>query len=731
MSKTIIVSNRLPIKIERTEQGLNILPSEGGLATGLGSIYNTGGNVWIGWPGIVPENEEEESEIRMKLKELNLIPVFLDQEELEGFYEGFSNEVIWPICHYKPSYAVYDEANWETYYRVNVKFSTLIKEQVADEDEIWIHDYQLMLLPSLVRAFKHDISIAYFQHIPFPSHEIFRLIPWRNQLLNGLLGADLVGFHTFNDAQYFIDACSHILGTKNKENSLQHGGRTVFVEAYPMGIDNLKFEGLSQTNEVRSRALGIKEDLKDRKIILSVDRLDYSKGILERIHAFENLLLEYPDYERKIVYYMLVVPSRDQVQQYKMLKDEVDRSVGRVNAKYGKQDWTPIAYFYSSYPLEELSALYVSADVCLVTPIRDGMNLVCKEYIASHPEGRGVLVLSEMAGAARELTEALIVNPNDAAGVAASLREALEMPVAEQTERMMPMLANIRKFNIHHWVRQFMERLREIKELQHHELARKVGDRVKEEMCREYGAASRRLILLDYDGTLVGFNKDAEKATPTMELYEVLNELNNDDKNLVVIISGRKHQTLESWFLGMEMTMVGEHGAWSNYPNGEWKAKKGLSTPWKEVIKDVMEKYADRTPGAFVEEKNYSLAWHYRKVQAGLGRLRAQELMDRLRYIVPTYGVQLLDGDDVIEVKNSEVNKGRAALEIWKDYNPQFVLAMGDDKTDEDMFQSLPEQSFTIKVGNKPSSARYYIEGQGEVMQLLKDMLTCKGSAHD
>jgi len=731
MSKTIIVSNRLPIKIERTEEGLKVLQSEGGLATGLGSIYNTGGNIWIGWPGIVPDDINEEAEIKEKLRELNLIPVFLNQEELEGFYEGFSNEVIWPICHYKPSYAVYEESNWNTYREVNAKFSELIKTEVADDDEIWIHDYQLMLLPSLVRDFKQDISIAYFQHIPFPSHEIFRLIPWRNQLLNGLLGADLVGFHTFSDAQYFIDACSHILGTKNKENSLQHKGRTVFVEAYPMGIDNIKYEGLSQTDAVRRRAAGIKADFKDRKIILSVDRLDYSKGILERIHAFENLLIQYPSYERKIVYYMLVVPSRDQVLQYKMLKDEVDRSVGRVNAKYGKQDWTPIAYFYSSYPLEELSALYVSADVCLVTPIRDGMNLVCKEYIASHPEGKGVLVLSEMAGAARELPEALIVNPNDAQGVADSLREALEMSPDEQMERMTPMLANIRKFNIHHWVRQFMERLREIKELQHYELARKVGDKVQQELCRGYRRASRRLILLDYDGTLVGFNKDAEKATPTSELYEVLRQLNSDRNNLVVIISGRKHQTLESWFLGMEMTMVGEHGAWSNYPNGEWRAKKGLSTPWKEVIKDVMEKYADRTPGAFVEEKNYSLAWHYRKVQAGLGRLRAQELMDRLRYIVPTYGVQLLDGDEVIEVKNSEVNKGRAALEIWKDYNPEFVLSMGDDKTDEDMFQSLPEEAFTIKVGNKPSSARYYIEEQRDVLRLLKDLLNCKDTAND
>lgn len=726
MSKTIIVSNRLPIKIERTDQGLNFMPSEGGLATGLGSIYNTGGNIWIGWPGIVPENEPEEKEIRAKLKTLNLVPVFLDQEELEGFYEGFSNEVLWPICHYRPSYAIYDEANWQTYLNVNIKFSNIIKGYIQENDEVWIHDYQLMLLPSQIRAFKNEISIAYFQHIPFPSHELFRLIPWRNELLNGLLGADLIGFHTFNDSQYFIDACLHILGTKNKDNSLQHGGRTVFVEAYPMGIDNIKFERLAREKSIRERAETIKDNFRQHKIILSVDRLDYSKGILERIHAFENLLKEYPAYMKEVVYYMLVVPSRDQVPQYKLLKDEVDRSVGRVNATYGTEDWIPITYFYNSYPIEELSALYVSADVCLVTPIRDGMNLVCKEYIASHPEQHGVLVLSEMAGAAQELPDALIVNPNDAYSVAQSLMQALEMTEEEQSERMESMLENVRKFNIHHWVNQFLERLREIKDLQDKELSRKVGDRIKEQICKRYRSADKRLILLDYDGTLVGFNKEAEKAAPTSELYQILEQITEDPKNLVVIISGRKHQTLQKWFLDKDMILVGEHGAWSNYPDGEWRAKKGLSIVWKDVIKRIMVKYADRTPGAFIEEKNYSLAWHYRKVQKGLGRLRAQELMDRLRYIVPNYGVQLLDGDDVIEVKNSEVNKGRAALEIYKDFEPGFVLAIGDDMTDEDMFYALPDETFTIKVGKKASAARYYIEGQPEVLPLLNDIMNCK-----
>lgn len=719
-NKTVIISNRLPVKVERKDEELIITPSEGGLATGLGSVYNNGNNVWIGWPGVIPRDETEEKFIKDELEKLNLVPVFLTEEEILGYYEGFSNEVLWPVFHYKPSYAVYNTQNWQTYQSVNKKFADVALPLVGEKDTVWIHDYQLMLLPNLIRTKNDTIAIGYFQHIPFPPDEVFRGIPWSYELLEGVLGADLIAFHTFNDTQHFLDASRHLLGLPLHNNNLQVNGRSVYVEVYPMGIDFEKFNTLSKSKEVKQRALEIKNFYQEKKIVLSIDRLDYSKGILERIDAFEDLLTTYPEWRENVVLYMLVVPSRDTVEQYRKLRDDIDRRVGNINSVYGTNDWTPIAYFYNSFSVEELSALYVAADVCLVTSLRDGMNLVCKEYIASKEEAPGVLVLSELAGAAKELIDAVQVNPNSIDQIREAMHSSLTMDESEKRDRMEANLAIVKKFNIHHWVNLFFSRLEEVKEQQRQEFARKIGSTTKETLCEKYHQASNRLLFLDYDGTLIGFKNDAAKATPTEELYELLDTLQTDPSNQVVIISGRPHETLEKWFGDRDYILIGEHGAWKKYPGKIWKNETNLSTRWKVSVKRIMEKFANRTAGSAVEEKAYSLAWHYRKVQSGLGQLRSLELMDSLRYLIPYYGLQLLSGDQVIEVKNSEVGKGKAAISVFNKLLPDFTFAIGDDATDEDMFLELPSESFTVKVGNKKSAAKFYVENQKDAIHLLE-----------
>lgn len=718
-NKTIIISNRLPIKLERKNGGLSVTPSEGGLATGLGSVYNNGNNIWIGWPGIIPQDEAEKELITETLREHNLVPVFLTQEEILGYYEGFSNEVLWPVFHYKPSYAVYNTDNWNMYKKVNQKFADVTLPHIESLDTVWVHDYQLMLLPNLIRKEIDSVAVGYFQHIPFSPDEVFRSIPWRNELLEGVLGADLISFHTFNDTQHFLDACRHLLGIAFRNNSLQINGRSVYVEVYPMGIDFGKFSNLARSASVKKRAEEIREFYQQRRLILSIDRLDYSKGILERVDAFEELLKTRPEWRDKVVLYMLVVPSRDQVEQYKRLRDEIDRRVGNINSVYGNNDWTPIAYFYNSFPVEELSALYVSADVCLVTSIRDGMNLVCKEYIASKEENPGVLVLSELAGAAKELIETVQVNPNSIDQIRDALHQALTMEEQEKIDRMEACISIVKKFNIFHWVDLFFARLKEVKEQQKQEFARKIRSESKNALCEKYHASSNRLLFLDYDGTLIGFKNDAEKATPTDELYSLLDTLQADPANQVVIISGRPHETLEKWFGHKDYALVGEHGAWKKYPKEDWYKDMNLSARWKVSVKKMMEKFSDRTPGSSVEEKEYSLAWHFRKVQPGLGQLRALELMDSLRYLIPYHGLQLLYGDQVVEVKNSVVNKGKAAISLVNKYQPDFTFAIGDDATDEDMFLELPATSFTVKVGNKKSAAKYYVEKQEDAVALL------------
>lgn len=719
--RTIIISNRLPIRIERENDELKFIPSEGGLATGLGSIYQKGNNIWMGWPGIIPRDKEEAQIITDRLAEWNLIPVFLTKKEIEEYYEGFSNEVLWPVFHYRPSYANYKTKNWLAYQKVNEKFCAVAMAQdIKVKDKIWIHDYQLMLLPQLIRNKYSDLTIGYFQHIPFPNDEVFRNIPWRDELLKGLLGADLIAFHTFNDTQHFLNSCSHILGLQIQDNCLHTEGRTIFTEVLPMGIDYDKFSSLALSSSVRERAKEIKDYYNHQKIILTIDRLDYSKGIIERLEAFESLLKEYPDMRGEVVLYMLVVPSRDKVSQYKLLLNEINRHVGHINATYGTNEWTPIAYFYNSYPIEELSALYVAADICLVTSIRDGMNLVCKEYVASKEECDGVLILSELAGASKELTEAIQINPNSIDQIREAIHQAIHMSPAEKKRRMNTSIEIVRKFNIQHWVRLFFNRLREIKVYQKQEIARRININTKEAILSNYNNASRRLFFLDYDGTLIGFQNDAEIASPTLALYSLLQMLKQDPKNQIVIISGRPHYTLEEWFGNLKYYLVAEHGAWTNYPSYEWKYTAELSTRWKIPVKHIMTKYTSNTPGALIEEKTYSLAWHYRRAQTGFGSLRAQELAESLRYLIPHHGLQLIMGDKVIEVKNSELNKGKAARDIVSDYKPDFTFVIGDDTTDEDMFAELANDAVTIKVGNNKSAAKYYVDTQVDAVKLIE-----------
>lgn len=720
--KTIIVSNRLPVKISDNNGELEFKQSEGGLATGLGSIYRQGDNMWLGWPGIEVASEDTQQEITSRLGAMNLYPVFLTQEEINLYYEGFSNETLWPVFHYHPTYARYEQSYWDSYVEVNRKFKEAIFQVAEPGDKIWIHDYQLLLLPGMIRAEQPDITIGFFLHIPFPSYELFRLIPWRAELLENMLGADLLGFHTFDDVRHFISSVTRILPVHSYGNELNYDDRQVVAEPFPMGIDDKKFEDLAQSELVLESVATLKETFQDSKMILSIDRLDYSKGILQRLQAFDILLQSNPEYIEKVVLYMIVVPSRDTVAQYKELRDEIDKLVGNINSRYRTLNWTPVNYYYRSFPVEMLSALYTMAEVCLISPMRDGMNLVCKEYVASRINNTGVLILSEMAGAAKELIDAVIVNPNNVGEVYRAMIDALNMPLEEQERRMRAMREVVSKFNIRHWVKIYMDKLDEVKQMQDSMQAKHIGPNGRVYIENEYIHARRRAIFLDYDGTLVGFKSNIDMAMPDEDLYDILEQLTADPANNIVIVSGRKYQTLEDWFGRMPIDIIAEHGAWQKRKDGEWQKLPGLYNQWKQEIRTILETYVDRTPGSFIEEKSYSLVWHYRKVEEGLGELRANELMTTLRFITADKGLQMLPGNKVIEIKNVEVNKGKVSLS-WLDNNEcDFIMALGDDHTDEDMFKALPESAFTIKIGSNISSARFYLRDYREVRRLLRSL---------
>ncbi|WP_026464158.1 bifunctional alpha,alpha-trehalose-phosphate synthase (UDP-forming)/trehalose-phosphatase [Adhaeribacter aquaticus] len=723
MARKIIVSNRLPIKVKKgAEGGMTFEPSEGGLATGLGSVYKEGQNLWIGWPGLFLQDEEEEQIVTQELEHESMLPVFLTETEIKEFYEGFSNETLWPTFHYFSQYAVYEQDYWDAYVNVNQKFCDQIVKSSNPGDTIWIHDYQLLLLPSMVREALPDINIGFFQHIPFSSYEVFRLLPWRKAILKGMLGADLIGFHTYDDVRHFVSSVTHIVGYPASQGLIETGNRNVMVDAFPMGIDYEKYAQLASSDKVKSIAAEFRKALNKRKIILSIDRLDYSKGIPQRLRAFELFLKERPDFYEKVTLIMIVVPSRDQVEKYKELKVEIDEIVGRINSAYRTITWAPVQYYYHAFPLEELSAFYSLADVALVTPMRDGMNLVCKEYIASRTDGTGILILSEMAGAAKELSEAILINPNDVNQIAEALFQSLTTPEAEQKPHMTIMQETVRKYDIHHWVKIFMDRLAYIKEMQQSLKTSLLTDGKQKQLEQAYAEATSRLIFLDYDGTLMGFSSDPQKAQPDTELLDTLTRLAADKKNRVVIISGRDHTTLGSWLGHLPIDMIAEHGVWLQKHETSWEMIQNLKNDWKEDIRPILETYVNRTPGALLEEKDYALVWHFRKVDLGLGETRAGELSSHLSYLVANRNLQIMEGDKIVEIKNIEVNKGVAASRWLEEYPSQFVVAIGDDRTDEDTFQVMPENAYTIKVGSTRSRARFHLKTFKEVRELLKNL---------
>ncbi|MEQ8926233.1 MAG: bifunctional alpha,alpha-trehalose-phosphate synthase (UDP-forming)/trehalose-phosphatase [Fulvivirga sp.] len=720
MSKTIIVSNRLPVKVLKNENGeLLYKPSEGGLATGLGSIYKKGNNLWVGWPGRFFKNKDKKKEARAKLESQNMKPVFLTQEEITLYYEGFSNETLWPNFHYFNQYALYRKSYWDAYEKVNKKFCNEILDELNPGDRVWVHDYQLMLVPQMIREKKPDVSVGFFLHIPFPSFEVFRLLPWRRQLLDGVLGSDLIGFHTYDDMRHFLSAVSRICYISNHHGQIQKDRRTVVTDSFPIGIDYDKYANQAAHPDTLSREVEYRTSLGDQKLILSIDRLDYSKGIPARLQIFDIFLKNYPQYQGKVSLMMVVVPSRDSVEKYKHLKEEVDLLVGRINGKYGTVNWTPIHYFYRSFPIEDLSAFYRMADVAMVTPMRDGMNLVCKEYVASKLDQKGVLILSEMAGASKELSDAIIVNPNDKHQVVDAIYRALTMTEEEQKKHISIMQKTLKKFNIHHWVSLFLGKLDDVTR-KRDELATKVVDKkTQTSILKAYQAKNKRMLFLDYDGTLVSFDSDPQAVKPGKELLKILKKLSENPKNQVVIISGRDKTTLESWLGHLPVDFIAEHGVWLKDKAGEWYMAEGLDNSWKDEIRDILDIYVNKTPGSFIEEKDYSLVWHYRKVETGLGELRAREIISHLKYLAVNMNLQVLEGNKVVEIKNIEVNKGKAASKWVSNYKPEFIMALGDDWTDEDTFKALPDEAYTIKVGDIHSAAKYSVESPEVVVRFL------------
>lgn len=721
-SRLLIVSNRLPYTIQKRGSDFSLQDSIGGLATGLGSIYYTRNSLWIGWPGLIQNriNQEEQDIISKILEERFCKPVFLSKSEYEKYYNGLCNRALWPLFHYFYQYANYENNEWKAYTQVNRKFCDTVCSIAQPGDIIWVHDYQLMLLPGMIRERIPDATIGFFLHIPFPPFELFRLIPWRKEILSGVIGADLIGFHTFEYLNYFLNNVRRNLGYEHEMMQIRAGYRTVKVDTFPMGIDYQKFFNATKKPQVKGEITKIRKDITHGKIILSIDRLDYTKGVPLRLRAFELLLEEHQELRENVTLILVAVPSRVHIDQYAELKHEVDYLVGKINGMYGTIKWTPVRYMFTSLPYNRLIAAYNVADLALITPLRDGMNLMAKEYLATKEDSSGMLVLSEFAGASKELGEAVLINPNDIKEFASAIYEGLTLPDEEKRNRMVAMQQRLKRYDLNRWTSDFLEVLEKTRKLQDKLSATWMNKNTIASICSRYLESRSRIFFLDYDGTLVPIAKTPELAKPDPDIYSLLESLISDPHNHVVIISGRNRQMLDTWFGMLNIGLISEHGIWVKEEGKNWEMNISASQDWKTEIRPILEVYADRTPGSFVEEKEYSLAWHYRNADPGLAVIRAIELREDLILRTKNLNLNLLEGHKVLEIKNADINKGIAVQRWMKTGEYDFIFAAGDDRTDEDIFSVLSPDAYTIKVGPNPSLAQFSVRSVEQMRELLK-----------
>jgi trehalose 6-phosphate synthase/phosphatase len=725
----VIVSNRLPVSVCKENGKLVFHPSSGGLATAMSSVGEGQDKIWIGWPGIASDEltAADKRAITRELRKHGCAPVFLTQAQINGFYDGYANATIWPLFHYFQNQAVLDPGFWGSYKEVNQIFQRAVSRHAEPNATIWVHDYHFMLLPRMLRKELPESAIGFFLHIPFPSYEIFRILPQRVELLRGLLGADLVGFHTYDYVRHFNASVLNVLGLDNALGVVRVGTRQVVADAFPISIDYEKFRKALETPEVKAEMEQLREHYGGRKLIISVDRLDYSKGIPNRLEAFDQFLERNPRYVSKVSLVVVAVPSRTDVEAYKQLRDTIELTVSRINGKYATMGWSPISYQYKNLPFEQIVALYAMGDVALVTPLRDGMNLVAKEYVAAKKNRAGVLILSEMAGASNELAEAIRVNPYDTADIVAALQTAFKMPATLQRTGLAAMQGRISQYSVTRWANDFIEQLGRAKVAEAETESHVLSAAGQKELVAAYAGAKKRLFLLDYDGTLKDYVAPTSKdrARPPRALLLRLKALAADERNQVCIISGRTRQVLQHWFGMLPITLVAEHGAWIRH-DGQWTSVGVNFQKYKDKLLPLMQSYAERTPGTTVEEKDFSLVWHYRGVTPELASVRKIGLKHDLRVALHGTDASVFEGNKILEVKPKSVTKGAFAQEMLNHTGADFILCAGDDYTDEDMFAVLPRTAWTIKVGPGNTSARNTIGSVESMVSLLGKLAQSK-----
>ena len=730
--RLLLVSNRLPITVRLERGQVAAERSAGGLATGLRGVHADPDSLWIGWPGDTSRlTPGQRAELGRHLDAMRVRSVPLSPAEVTAYYDGFANGVLWPLFHYLLDRVPLEATSWDAYVRVNTRFADITAEEARAGDIAWVHDYQLCLVPALLRQRRPGLRIGYFLHIPFPSAEVFRTLAMREAILEGLLGADVIGFHTAAYRRHFADAVSLVLGHRVERSvapdaegaqELRVGGRCVRLVVAPMGVDFAGLHASAESVGVNAEAAALREP--GTHLLLGIDRLDYTKGIPRRMLAFERLLEREPALRGTTRLLQVAVPSRERLDAYRQMRRQVEELVGRINGLHTYGAIVPIHYVYRALTEEQVVAHYRAAQVMLVTPLRDGMNLVAKEFVAARGDLDGVLLLSELAGAADELDAAVLVNPYDISGTATAMARALTMPALERRARMTALRARVEVGDVHAWAARFLGHL--TAPLARIGPASPTPVRRIDDVLATLRAAPRRVLLLDYDGTLVPFAPRPSLAAPDAALLSLLHRLAILPGTAVHLVSGRRRADLERWFGHLPLGLHAEHGLWSRWPGQTaWVMRPVPPDDWKALVRPTLEAWTERVPGTAIEEKTASLAFHYRES----GLLEAPE---ELRRAADEYArwlpVDVLPGNRVLELRARGTSKGSIATAMRERGELEgVVLALGDDTTDIDLFAALPADAHTVQVGDVPLPARHRVDGVEAARALLERLLVPEG----
>ncbi|EPS67351.1 hypothetical protein M569_07419 [Genlisea aurea] len=770
--RKIIVANMLPLHARRDDETHKwcFTLDEDSLLLQLKDVFASDIEVlYVGSLKVDVKATEQEEVAQRLFDEFKCVPTFLPPDIQHKFYHGFCKQQLWPLFHYMLPMSVahggrFDKQLWQAYVSANKTFADKIMEVVnPDEDFIWVHDYHLMVLPTFLRKRHNRIKLGVFLHSPFPSSEIYRTLPVRDEILRGLLNSDLVGFHTFDYARHFLSCCSRMLGldyeSKRGHMGIDYFGRTVYVKILPVGVHMGRLESVLNLSSTQDKIKELRPHFEGKILFLGVDDLDIFKGISLKLLAFENLLQLHRKSEEKPVLVQIVNPARSSGKDVEEAKKEIYTITERINKLYScPPDYDPVILIDRHVTRYEKTAYYAVADCCIVNAVRDGMNLVPYNYIVCRQGSSSsssvaaprtsMLVVSEFIGCSPSLSGAIRVNPWDIDSVAEGMINAIRIPDAEKQLRHEKHYRYVSSHDVAYWAQSFTKDLERACKSHYDKRYRGYGFGLKfrvislspsfrklsiEHVVSAYKKTGRRAIFLDYDGTIVP--RTSILRSPAAEVIDILNSLCDDPKDTVFIISGRGRSALSDWLAPCQnLGLAAEHGYFMRLnKNSEWESL-ALDLDWKRIVKPVMKQYTESTDGSSMEMKESALVWHYQYADPDFGSCQAKELSDHLESVLANEPASVCRGQHIVEVKPQGVTKGVVCSKVISRREgeggaPDFVLCIGDDRSDEDMFESIRSrfgssgaaaQVFACTVGQKPSKAKYYLDDTAHVLRLLR-----------